>query len=196
MTALWSCESTCDAERQLQQACGKRAAADKKRKECFHREDQMYSHTCFSRTQLSDRRCFVVGSNKAATRQKPQQDRMPAYFYCCTCWHVTTSHNGIHSACRRSHMASPDAGLYSHTNTVSPEAATTCVLVMVRHSGSTIVALESTGVPMASQRMTLHCPVSSPLVTRMQCCPAACMYGQLAANCAALQPSSCYARAN
>ncbi len=101
-------------------------------------------------------------------------------------WHtqcMQKPYNGIHSACRRS---SPDAGLYSHTNTVSAEAATTCVLVMVRHSGSTVVALESTGVPMASQRMMLHCPVSSPLVTRMQCCPAACTYGQPASNCTAL----------
>jgi len=125
---------------------------------------------------LSDRCCLVIGSNKVAIRHKPQQEIMPAYFYCCRCWHETTPHNGVHNACTSSKMASPDAELYSHTNTVSTEAATTCVLVMVRHSGSTIVALESTGVPMASQRMTLHCPVSSPLVTRMQCCPAACMH--------------------
>ena len=94
MPALCSSESARGAERQLQQACGN-SAANVKAKGCFHRKDQVYSHTCFPCTQLSDRRCFVVGSRKAATCQKPQQDSMPAYFYCCTCWHVTTPHNGI-----------------------------------------------------------------------------------------------------
>ncbi len=43
--------------------------------------------------------------NSVSTRQKPQQDSMPAYFYCCTCWHLTTPHNGICSACRSTTMA-------------------------------------------------------------------------------------------
>ena len=99
-----SCESTCNAERQLQQTCGN-SAANVKAKGCFHQKDQMYSHACCSCTQLSDRCCLVVGSNKAATCQKPQQDSMLAYFYCCTYWHVRSSCNGICSACRSTTMA-------------------------------------------------------------------------------------------
>lgn len=97
MPAVCLDESMRKAERQLQQAC-ENSAADVKAKGCFNQTDQVHSHMCFPCTQLSDKCCIVVGSNRAATPHKPQQDRLPAHFYCCTCWHVTMPHNGMHSA--------------------------------------------------------------------------------------------------